>query len=64
MNSFVVNSLVSQQQNAVADFQINGVPAMIIGGKYKMKNDGISAKSPEEYAKTYSDIVNQLLLKK
>ena len=37
MNSFVVNSLVSQQQNAVADFQINGVPAMIIGGKYKMK---------------------------
>ena len=64
INSFVVNSLVSQQQNAVTDFQINGVPAMVIDGKYKMKNDGISAKSPEEYAKAYSDVVNQLLMKK
>ena len=60
INSFVVNSLVSQQQNA----EINGVPAMVIDGKYKMKNDGISAKSPEEYAKAYSDVVNQLLMKK
>lgn len=36
---------------------------MVIDGKYKMKNDGISAKSPEEYAKAYSDVVNQLLMK-
>lgn len=64
MNSFVVNSLVSQQQNAATEFQINGVPAMIINGKYQMRNNGITAKSPEEYAKVYSEVVNQLLLKK
>lgn len=64
INSFVVNSLVSQQENALADYQINGVPAMIINGKYKIRNDKIDAKSPEEYAKAYSDIVNELLAKK
>lgn len=64
INSFVVNSLVSQQENALADYQINGVPAIIIDGKYKIRNDKIDAKSPEEYAKAYSDIVNELLAKK
>lgn len=62
-DSFVVNFLVSQQQKCCCRIFKSMVPAMIIGGeKYKMKMM-VLANHPEEYVKTYSDIVNQLLLK-
>lgn len=33
-NSFVVKSLVAQQEKAAADLQLQGVPAIFVNGKY------------------------------
>ena len=35
-NSFVVKSLVAQQEKAAADVQLQGVPAMYVNGKYML----------------------------
>ncbi|OWO81911.1 protein disulfide oxidoreductase DsbA [Photorhabdus luminescens] len=64
MSSFVVKSLVVKQQKAAQDLQLRGVPAMFVNGKYMVKSDGIDAASADNYAKSYSDVVNFLLNKK
>ncbi|PQQ28764.1 thiol:disulfide interchange protein DsbA [Photorhabdus luminescens] len=64
MSSFVVKSLVVKQQKAAQDLQLRGVPAMFVNGKYMVKNDGIDATSADNYAKSYSDVVNFLLNQK
>ncbi|KMW72667.1 protein disulfide isomerase [Photorhabdus luminescens subsp. luminescens] len=64
MSSFVVKSLVVKQQKAAQDLQLRGVPAMFVNGKYMVKSDGIDAASEDNYAKSYSDVVNFLLNKK
>ncbi|MBS9434312.1 thiol:disulfide interchange protein DsbA [Photorhabdus hainanensis] len=64
MSSFVVKSLVVKQQKAAQDLQLRGVPAMFVNGKYMMKSDGIDASSADNYAKSYSDVVNFLLNQK
>ncbi|MFD0706765.1 thiol:disulfide interchange protein DsbA [Photorhabdus akhurstii] len=64
MSSFVVKSLVVKQQKAAQDLQLRGVPAMFVNGKYMVKNDGIDASSADNYAKSYSDVVNFLLNRK
>ncbi|PQQ36361.1 thiol:disulfide interchange protein DsbA [Photorhabdus bodei] len=64
MSSFVVKSLVVKQQKAAQDLQLRGVPAMFVNGKYMVKNDGIDASSADNYAKSYSDVVNFLLNQK
>ncbi|MCW7550058.1 thiol:disulfide interchange protein DsbA [Photorhabdus sp. APURE] len=64
MSSFVVKSLVVKQQKAAQDLQLRGVPAMFVNGKYMVKSDGIDAPSADNYAKSYSDVVNFLLNKK
>ncbi len=39
-NSFVVKSLVAQQEKAAADLQLQGVPAMFVNGKYQLNPQG------------------------
>lgn len=60
-NSFVVKSLVVQQEKAAADLQLRGVPAMFVNGKYMVKNDGLDMSSQEAYVKQFTDVVKFLL---
>ncbi|WP_225086314.1 thiol:disulfide interchange protein DsbA [Pectobacterium colocasium] len=64
LNSFVVKSLVAQQEKAAADLQLRGVPAVFVNGKYMIKSDGLDTSSMDNYAKQYADVVNFLLTKK
>lgn len=61
LSSFVVKSLVVQQQKAAEDLQLRGVPAMFVNGKYMIKNDGVDTSSMDTYATQYADIVKFLL---
>lgn len=63
LNSFVVKSLVVQQEKAADDLQLRGVPAIFVNGKYMVKNDGLDTSSMDAYVKQYSDVVKFLLLK-
>ncbi|CNI50295.1 thiol:disulfide interchange protein DsbA [Yersinia pekkanenii] len=64
LNSFVVKSLVAQQQKAAEDLQLRGVPAMFVNGKYMIKNDGMDTSSMDIYAQQYADVVKFLLTQK
>nr|WP_113869776.1 thiol:disulfide interchange protein DsbA [Brenneria salicis]NMN93314.1 thiol:disulfide interchange protein DsbA [Brenneria salicis ATCC 15712 = DSM 30166]RBP56954.1 thiol:disulfide interchange protein DsbA [Brenneria salicis ATCC 15712 = DSM 30166]RLM27341.1 protein disulfide oxidoreductase DsbA [Brenneria salicis ATCC 15712 = DSM 30166] len=64
LNSFVVKSLVAQQEKAAADLQLRGVPAMFVNGKYMIKNDGLDTSSMEAYVKQYADVAKFLIDKK
>lgn len=64
LNSFVVKSLVAQQEKAAADLQLRGVPAMFINGKYMVKSDGLDTCSMDAYVKQYADVVKFLIDKK
>ncbi|MEA9392404.1 thiol:disulfide interchange protein DsbA [Acerihabitans sp. TG2] len=63
-NSFVVKSLVVQQEKAASDLQLRGVPAMFVNGKYMVKNDGLDMSSKEVYVKQFVDVVKYLLTQK
>lgn len=63
LNSFVVKSMVIKQQKAAEDFQLRGVPAIFINGKYMVRNNGIKVEDVNNYAKIYSDVVNFLISK-
>ncbi|CNF30783.1 thiol:disulfide interchange protein DsbA [Yersinia mollaretii] len=64
LNSFVVKSLVAQQQKAAQDLELRGVPAMFVNGKYMIKNDGMDTSSMDTYVKQYADVVKFLLTQK
>ncbi|PWC10812.1 thiol:disulfide interchange protein DsbA [Brenneria roseae subsp. americana] len=64
LNSFVVKSLVAQQEKAAADLQLRGVPATFVNGKYMIKNDGLDTSSMDAYVKQYADVVKFLIDKK
>lgn len=64
LNSFVVKSLVAQQEKAAADLQLQGVPSVFVNGKYMVKNDGLDMSSMDVYVKQYADTVNFLLSQK
>ncbi len=64
LNSFVVKSLVVQQQKAAEDLELRGVPAMFVNGKYMIKNDGMDTSSIDTYVKQYADVVKFLLTQK
>ncbi|MFC3393794.1 thiol:disulfide interchange protein DsbA [Brenneria rubrifaciens] len=64
LNSFVVKSLVAQQEKAAADLQLRGVPAMFVNGKYMIKNDGLDTSSMDAYVKQYADVAKFLIDKK
>ncbi|MDR5611801.1 MAG: thiol:disulfide interchange protein DsbA [Arsenophonus sp.] len=63
LNSFVVKSLVVKQQQAVEEFQLRGVPAIFVNGKYMIRNNGITIEDVNNYAKAYFDVVNFLISK-
>ncbi len=64
LNSFVVKSLVVQQEKAAADLGLQGVPSVFVNGKYMVKNDGLDTSSMDMYVKQYSDVINFLSAKK
>lgn len=64
INSFVVKSLVVQQEKAAADLGLQGVPSVFVNGKYMVKNDGLDTSSQDIYVKQYSDVINFLATKK
>ncbi|WP_426578117.1 thiol:disulfide interchange protein DsbA [Xenorhabdus stockiae] len=64
LNSFIVKSVASKERQAAQDFQLQGVPATFVLGKYMINNGGIETKSVQDYAKKFSEVVNYLVTKK
>ncbi|MFP1770554.1 thiol:disulfide interchange protein DsbA [Lonsdalea quercina] len=64
LNSFVVKSLVVQQEKAAADLQLRGVPSLFVNGKYMVKNDGLDTSSMDAYVQQYAEVVKFLISKK
>jgi thiol:disulfide interchange protein DsbA len=64
LNSFMVKSVASEERNAAKAFELQGVPATFVNGKYMINNGGMDVKTVDEYAKKYSEAVNYLLNKK
>ena len=63
-NSFVVKSLVAQQEKAAADLQLQGVPAMFVNGKYAINMQGMDTSSMDKFVQEYADTVKFLVEKK
>ncbi|MBW7984219.1 thiol:disulfide interchange protein DsbA [Enterobacillus tribolii] len=61
LNSFVVKSLVVQQEKAAEELQLRGVPAIFVNGKYMVKNDGLDTESIDNYVAEFSNVVKYLL---
>lgn len=64
LNSFVVKSLVVQQEKAAQDLNLQGVPSVFVNGKYMVKNDGLNTTTMDIYTKQFSDVVNFLAKQK
>ncbi|QOI10853.1 thiol:disulfide interchange protein DsbA [Blochmannia endosymbiont of Colobopsis nipponica] len=62
-NSSFVNNLVNQQQKAVADFKLRGVPAIFVNGKYMIKNDALDTSSVDKYIKQFGELLSVLIEK-
>jgi len=63
-NSFVVKSLVAQQEKAAADVDLRGVPAMFVNGKYMVNNGGLDTSSMDNFVQQYANVVKFLVNKK
>ncbi|WP_380184232.1 thiol:disulfide interchange protein DsbA [Kalamiella sp. sgz302252] len=63
-NSFVVKSLVAQQEKAAVDVELRGVPAMFVNGKYMVNNGGLDTSSMDNYTQQYANVVKFLLSQK
>lgn len=63
LNSFVVKSLVVQQEKAAADLQLRGVPAVFVNGKYMVKSEGLDTSSMDTYTRQFAEVVDFLLKK-
>ena len=63
-NSFVVKSLVAQQEKAAADVQLRGVPAMFVNGKYQLNPQGMDTSNMDVFVQQYADTVKYLSEKK
>lgn len=60
-NSFIVKSLTAQQRKLAAEVELNSVPAILVNGKYMVKNDGLEATSIEGFVQEFGKVVKQLL---
>ena len=60
-NSFVVKSMVAQQEKAAADLQLQGVPAMFVNGKYQLNPQGMDTSNMDVFVAQYADAVKQLV---
>ncbi|WP_353613665.1 thiol:disulfide interchange protein DsbA [Mangrovibacter phragmitis] len=63
-NSFVVKSLVAQQEKSAADLQLQGVPAMYVNGQYMLRPQGMDTSNMDAFVQQYADTVNYLLKQK
>lgn len=63
-NSFVVKSLVAQQEKAASDLQLQGVPAMFVNGKYQINPQGMNTDDMDSFIREYANTVNFLVGKK
>lgn len=63
-DSFVVKSLVAQQEKAAADLQLQGVPAIFVNGKYQLNPQGMDTSNMDAFVAQYADTVKQLVVKK
>ncbi|WP_330986260.1 MULTISPECIES: thiol:disulfide interchange protein DsbA [Enterobacterales] len=63
-NSFVVKSLVAQEEKAAADLQLQGVPAMYVNGKYQVNPQDMDTSNMDVFVQQYADTVKQLVEKK
>ncbi len=63
-NSFVVKSMVAQQEKAAADLQLQGVPAIFVNGKYQLNPQGMDTSSMDAMVKQYADVTKFLVEKK
>ncbi|WMY94915.1 MAG: DsbA family protein [Arsenophonus sp.] len=63
MNSLLVKLLFLKQQKAVQDFQLIGVPAIFVNGRYMLCNNNIQATKQYNYPQIYSEIINFLIKK-
>ena len=61
INSMVVRSLTSKQNQSVNEFGVTGTPAFYVNGKYLVKNNGIQSTTDEEYASHFSEMIKYLL---
>ncbi|ACR70994.1 thiol:disulfide interchange protein DsbA [Edwardsiella ictaluri] len=61
LNSFVVKSLVVQQEKAAEDFQLRGVPAVFVNGRYMVKSDGLDTSSMANYVAQFANVVHFLV---
>ena len=62
-NSFAVKALVSEQQKAATDFNINGVPSVFVNGKYLVNNAGLDTSSMNNFVADYVNVVKYLVSK-
>ncbi|MBT0723599.1 thiol:disulfide interchange protein DsbA [Rosenbergiella sp. S61] len=62
-NSFAVKALVSQQEKAATDFNLSGVPALFINGKYQINNAGLDTSSLPNFSADYVNVTKFLLNK-
>ncbi|MNC08701.1 Thiol:disulfide interchange protein DsbA precursor [compost metagenome] len=63
-NSFVVKSLVAQQEKAAADLQLQGVPAIFVNGKYQLNPQGMDTSNMDVFVQQYADVAKFLVEKK
>ncbi len=63
LNSFVVKSLVVQQQKAVTDLRLHSVPAVFVSGKYMIKSEGLDTTSMDGYTRHLGRVVSFLIQK-
>ena len=63
-NSFVVKSLVAQQEKAAADLGLRGVPAMFVNGKCQLNPQGMDTSNMDAFVQQYADTVKFLVEKK
>ncbi len=63
-NSFVVKSLVAQQEKAAADLKLQGVPAIFVNGKYQLNPQGMDTSNMDVFVQQYADVAKFLVEKK
>ncbi|WP_159567221.1 thiol:disulfide interchange protein DsbA [Budvicia diplopodorum] len=60
-NSFMVKALAAQQRKLAAEVELSSVPAVLVNGKYMVKNDGLEASNVTEFVQEFGKVVKQLL---
>lgn len=62
-NSILVKSLVLDQEKAAIQFQLRGVPAIVVKGKFMIQNDKLDLSSINAYVNQFSEVLQFLIEK-